>query len=71
MKKVVFTHGFTHDKPLYASLRDLQLTCSGIREAYQSAAARRVRVTAATTVSRGGNLTPWILQDPGGGLFDS
>lgn len=63
---MVFAHAFIHDKPLYASLRDLQLASSGVRDRYQSAAARKVRVSVGLKVSRGGNLTSWVCHETDG-----
>ena len=66
---VVFAHGFNHDTPLYASLRELQAVSSNLRRAYQSAAAREVHVTAETQASRRGNLAPWGAQETDSGLI--
>lgn len=60
---MTFSHGFNHDKPLYSSLRELQTVSSDLRCVYQSAAVRKVRVTAETQASSRGNLTPWIAQE--------
>lgn len=63
---VTFSHSFINDQPLYDSFRQLQAVCSDLRRAYQSAAARKVHVTAETQVSRRGSLTPWIAQETDG-----
>ncbi|CAM9680034.1 unnamed protein product [Ectocarpus fasciculatus] len=56
--RVAISHGFVHNKRLYASLSGL-IVCSDLREAYYSATAMKTQVSAGVRLSGRGNLSPW------------